>query len=68
MSELKHDREADLSFYGEDPYINIATEHKKYMTDLKIHTKTGFKHHFNAFHELGDTPLSALLTKSNKST
>ena len=56
MGELKKDRKIDLKTFGQDLFINIASDEEKFLRDLKIYTKTGFKHHFNAFHELVDSP------------
>ena len=56
MRELKKDRKIDLKAFGQDLFINIANDEEKFLTDLKIYAKTGFKHHFNAFHELVDSP------------
>ena len=56
MGELKKDRRIDLKTFGQDLFINIASDEEKFLRDLKIYTKTGFKHHFNAFHELVDSP------------
>lgn len=56
MGELLKDRRTDLKAFGQDPFINILSDEEKFLQDLKIYLKTGFKHHFNAFHELVDSP------------
>ena len=56
MEELMKDRKTDLKAFGQDPFINIASDEEKFLKDLKIYAKTGFSHHFNAFHEVVDSP------------